>query len=437
MTDTDVDPLDDGIRAAVRSVVMTSPEPPPLPDVAPTVVLRTAAVQARGSRSTSALTAAALVVALVATLGIVIVSRSGHPTAIARRAWTAIPEPRAVASTRLSTPQFLAIGARALLLTVDTTPDRGYVLRGSVYSPDTNRWTAATASPRVTRIPGVAVWTGRVVVVLTGVDASGASDRPLLYDPARSRWSSGSAAPTLASAARDGLYPAVWAGTELILPVQGLSYDPAQDHWRGFPPSPIGPFQYAVAGWSGHDVIVWGACDAGRPCTAADANGERPDAAAYNTDHGEWRILPRSPLVPRSGVRGVFVGGRLFLWGGYVAGADGYGATLDPATNQWTPVPDAPITRRARFGITVLGERVIVWGGHDATGTTGALRGDGASYDIRTGRWRMLPAGPLTPREYPSMTSVDATAIVWGGDQAEALTSGSVPLLHDGARYAP
>lgn len=434
MTDAD-DRVDDAIRAAVHAIVLTSPEPPPLPSRAAPVVVAPRASRAGRARWMSALTALAVVLALVAALGVVVATRHDHRIASAHSGWTTTPEPPALPANRIVTPQFVAIGARALLLAADTTPGHGYMLRGYLYSPDANRWSATPASPRMAHVPGMAFWTGREVVVLGGVNASGVTDPPLLYDPARARWSSGTPAPARASAAENGLYPAVWDGHEIVMPGQALAYDPERDRWRTIPPTPLQGRYYAVAVWSGREVLVWGGCSV--VCDATAREGSPSDAAAYDPARGTWRMLPRSPLVLRSGVHGAFVDGRFFLWGGYVAGADGYGATFDPSTNQWTPIPAAPITRRARFGIAVLRERVVIWGGHDATGTSGALRADGATYDVRTRQWRLLPPSPLSPREYPSMTSISGVAVVWGGDSAQSPGSTPPPLLHDGALYKP
>ncbi|HEY7133986.1 MAG TPA: kelch repeat-containing protein [Acidimicrobiia bacterium] len=429
--------LDDAIRAAVRTVVATSPEPPPLPDARIPHVIRAERPHARWTHWRSALAAAA-VIALVTALVVTVVDRRGPTTARPEVAWTTVPSPTSAAATRLSTPQLLGLGGdRAILLTVDVIANKGYVVRASTYSADANRWIATPDSPVVAQVPGLASWTGRVVVMLGGVvDPSGTTARPLLYDPAHRHWSFGTAAPVNASAQRNGLYPAVWDGIEVVMPGQGLAYDPVHDRWRELAPSPLSPLQYGVAVWTGHEVLLWGACDLGGACAAADANpAHRPDTAAYDPARNRWQILPHSPLMARSGVKGVFAGGRLFVWGGYVAGADGYGATFDPATDQWRAIPDAPITRRARFAITALGNGVVIWGGRNASGQVSALRADGATYDVRTGRWETLPPAPLSAREYPSALTIGDSVLVGGGDAVEAPNVPTPPpLLHDAAR---
>jgi hypothetical protein len=91
----------------------------------------------------------------------------------------------------------------------------------------------------------------------------------------------------------------------------------------------------------------------------------------------------------------------------------------------WRRMPASPLTARTDASAiwTRYDGRIIIWGGR---GADGSMLGDGATYDVRHHRWRMMPASPIEPRAGASAFWDKAGMLVIGGTDANGagLTDG-------------
>jgi len=222
------------------------------------------------------------------------------------------------------------------------------VTDGAAWNAATNTW--HRIAPMPTSLPGdpTAVWTGREVLVWSSVPAGPATlgrEVVLAYDPATDRWR---------SLPPSGLTPrtnavTVWTGKELVVWSglnsdftsaygDGARLDPATNTWRPLPPAPVPARGLATAVWSGHEVLLWG---------GDTAQGTQVGkGAAYNPESNRWRALPLSPLRAKTLPAGVWTGRFFIVIGGSASSGlpvPGPGAAAyDAVTNRWTPLPASP-----------------------------------------------------------------------------------------------
>ena len=152
---------------------------------------------------------------------------------------------------------------------------------------------------------------------------------------------------------------------------------------------------------------------------------------------GHWSQLPAAPIDGRTGASVAWTGTELLIWGGQsvaqpnVAHADG--AAYNPQTGRWRMLPAAPLSPRFEQASAWDGTEMLVWGGYDGQPTaTDGVTDDGAAYDPTSNRWRPLPPAPLSARAGAIAVWAGATMVVLGG---YANGSGQVP--GDSAAYNP
>jgi hypothetical protein len=294
-----------------------------------------------------------------------------------------------------------------------------------------------SSAPLAPRLRTHAVWSGKELLVWSGVEPDGATDEAFevvndgaAYDPATDSWRE---LPTAPISGRAGA-AAVWAGDRLVVwggfgaadeaLADGAEYLPDQDAWVELPPAPIPGRGDATAVWTGDEVlIVDGAERAGRP---GQVSGLRRDGAAYDPEAGQWRVLPPIPdgvwqlrdrgLGPiRERFAGAWAGDHLFVWGRDVA-------LYDPGGDAWVRVT-APLTAMwLGGGVTAVrvGDTAVVIGlarrgdpetfgitYSPASGAFGAV--PGLSRAVMTGPRQVAAAGDLV-----ALLAVDpASAAVW------------------------
>jgi hypothetical protein len=136
---------------------------------------------------------------------------------------------------------------------------------------------------------------------------------------------------------------------------------------------------------------------------------EGADAAELAAGH--WATLPPAPIPARSGATVVWDGSELLVWGGAARKDEDVfranGAAYNPATGRWRVLPAAPLSPRSGQAAVWTGHELLIWGGYNSAEQ---LTADGAAYDPSSNSWRMLPAAPMSAR-------TDAFA-VWTGSQA-------------------
>ncbi len=114
----------------------------------------------------------------------------------------------------------------------------------------------------------------------------------------------------------------------------------------------------------------------------------------------------------------LWTGSELVIWGGRGStGALGDGARWNPMTDRWIAMQSdasAPAARWDHVGLWT-GSELVVWGGRNAA--SGGLLGDGARWDPRTDRWRVMLSSPdqPAPRARPAYAWTGSEAVVFGG----------------------
>lgn len=200
---------------------------------------------------------------------------------------------------------------RFVITSVTETAPPADVLRGE--------WRTIADAPIAGRADHVMAWTGSEVLVWGGVSAAEET-------------------------------PANW-------PRGGAAYDPATDSWRIIPDAPMAGRSYPVAAWSGSELLVWGGY-------VDDEDGRRlflADGAAYDPAANHWRMLPESPLTATEAVGG-WVAGR------FVVITDVDAARYDPGADRWEPIEAAPVRPGSRVTAVVGDRLVVVAYGDGSTG---------------------------------------------------------------------
>ena len=293
---------------------------------------------------------------------------------------------------------------------------------GAAFNPDTNQWATLPPAPEGQQWQpegddGVAVWTGREVLVWGGWTVPDPVAAPnvgtladgVAHDPARQTWRRLPRPPVQLRWASLNQW-VLWTGRELLVggveqgPGGGTragAYDPATNRWRLLPRSPRltgGPdhLQARTAMWAGTRLLVWNfwSPDA-HTANNRDAVTARPEAEpegidlwAYDPATDRWTVLPDPPDQVRR-----MVAGASMVWTGQevvIASAQTAqrrtvtrAGRYDPDRARWTPIAPPPRPRGANPGRVTL----------EWTGSAVVEPGN-AVYDPAADRWLPLPAEP-------------------------------------------
>jgi hypothetical protein len=200
--------------------------------------------------------------------------------------WSALPRSPLAGAQR---PLGAWTGRELIVLVGNLDPDGkpwpARLARAAAYDPSTRRWHRIAPLPEPRNGADV-VWDGRELLVVGGAGAPRNGTPGQLarvgfaYDPATDRWRR--LAP-MRSGRIGGV--AVWTGKRLLLwggqvgPLgaktvatgSGLAYDPVRDAWEELPQAPIRGRIGPTGVWTGSELIVWGgdsvACASGGRCT--------------------------------------------------------------------------------------------------------------------------------------------------------------------------
>ncbi len=188
------------------------------------------------------------------------------------------------------------------------------------------------------------------------------------------------------------------------------TYEPATDTWSTVA-SPLERRSGAMGAWTGKELVVAGGFE-GFP-----AGGKIfRDGAAYNPVTGTWRRLPPMPQR-RGGGTGVWDGKEVLVLGG--TGPSGGQPSLrpmayNPRTNRWRLLPVMQF-RREGFAAVWTGRRILVWGGLAGHPGAWVIPPHGEAYNPSSNRWTALPASPLHGREVAAAVWTGRRMIIWGG----------------------
>jgi len=304
---------------------------------------------------------------------------------------------------------------------------------GALYDPRTDSWRviandANTPSPRS---DATAVWTGGVVVVYGGMDPAGptAFADGARYDPADDAWLPMSAGPTArvspVGAFAQELTLFYGGSDEAGELVGGLDlYDAELDDWQtdgtGSPP------RRQDAAWGDGDRTFW--ISGGRFSSGSPTD----ELSYYSFSSEQWITATSTPLSPRWGGFGAFIGGEYYSWGGRDVD-DLFDDGIRFQVGDWSPLePDgAPAARYAShresgWAWAIDDESMALLGGLNAPSSHLA---DGAIYDTTSDLWSPIPAWPEgASHAYGVAGIVSGEIVVWGGRNGTVLTN-------EGARY--
>lgn len=291
---------------------------------------------------------------------------------------------------------------------------------GAAYDPATGRWTPLPDAPEGQWLDdeeGIAVWTGREVLVWGGVTIPDPARAPgmatpadgVAYDPARRTWRRLPRPPLQLRYVSLNQW-VLWTGRDLMAGgveagagggTRAGAYDPATDRWRLLPRSPRltggpGHLQARTAMWAGTRLLVWNfwsptARTANTPTVVASRPEAEPDGIdlwAYDPATDRWTVLPDPP----GEVRRVVAGASMVWTGREVVIASAQTAQrrtvtragrYDPDRARWTPIAPPPRPRGAN-----LGRVTLEWTG------SAVVEPGNAVYDPAADRWLPLPAEP-------------------------------------------
>jgi hypothetical protein len=366
-----------------------------------------------------------------------LLAQNATPAQLAGGRWQSLPSlpagvlaPRGQAAVVWTGRQLLVWGGVGLGRPLRVYDD------GAAYDPVARRWTRISPAPEAQWLEGgegLAVWTGREMLVWGGITIPdparqpnrGAPAQGVAYDPERQTWRR--LAPRPAALPRSDLWT-VWTGRELL--AGGIEeageaggttvavYDPAADHWRMLPRSPGlsgggRTLEARAAMWAGSRLLVWNFLRATplplNEGTNIPDHPDTPPAAidvwAYDPAADRWSSLPVPPEPVRqvsenadlawTGREVVIAGARVEVIGGrhrVVTRAGRY----DPDRAVWVPIEPPP-----RGAGTNLGRVILTWTG------SALVEPENAAYDPAADRWLPLPDEP-DARAIPPRTSGDA-----------------------------
>lgn len=321
---------------------------------------------------------------------------------------------------------------------------------GAAYDPDTGEWELLDPAPIEGRWAHEAVWTGEELLVWGGTAGpdhlAACYTDGARYDPEAATWE---AIPEAPGQTRCGA-SVVWADDELLVfgghrangipgpddrSDDGVAFDPATDEWRSIPAAPIEARASAVAVWTGDELVVYGGH------THADDEGleYRNDGAAYDPATDEWREIEDSPLSPRSGIDGIWIGDELLVFGGDDPDLDDPdlerepqrpAASYDPGSDTWERLAEKPWPQATSGAVWTESDVLYVLGSgaprpaedepedaaerepdEDVPSFMAYVRGED--------QWIERPDPPAGPRSNHAMAWTGTQLIVWGG-QARA-----------------
>ena len=271
---------------------------------------------------------------------------------------------------------------------------------------------AKTSPPDLTaasqQIPGIALWTGSIMHVLS---SSGISS----YNPDTDLWTSVN---NIFGNYGSSSTQAVWTGTDIILWIGSASVGNRIDPVSGtiLPFSLVnGPaprYDYSMV-WTGTHLIVWGGrLLAGGPYTNT--------GAVYNLATNTWTTMSTvGAPAGRAFHTAIWntATNRMIVWGGntlFSSGELNTGGMYDPVSNTWTGATATSAgvpTARWNHSATWTGTEMIIFGGRSAFNVTNT----GSKYNPVTNTWTAMSVSGAPTAEEHAATWSGSLLYVSGG----------------------
>jgi hypothetical protein len=241
------------------------------------------------------------------------------------------------------------------------------------------------------------LWCRQQFVITSSIDASPPTSTPAATFPnLGGQWA---VLPTAPIQGRQG-HVAVWTGNEMVIyggqpgpssaddhristGREGAAFRPSDASWRLLPVSPLKPRSSPLAIWSGNDVLLWGGWS-NSPYTRLK------DGAAYSPASNTWRLLAPAPLSGVGLSAGAWTGKLWFVLDGIDPEVDSTAslAAFDPNTNSWSRERslDVPASRLAS----------AAWDGDALILVLQPNQGNAVAWSYRpSSGWTELPAPPV------------------------------------------
>jgi hypothetical protein len=283
---------------------------------------------------------------------------------------------------------------------------------GAAYDPVEDAWRSIADAP-VPFVSGLAVWTGAEVLVLV----QDSNVVLLAYDPANDTWSRRADPPDAA------IQSMAWTGHAWVgvgptaEPGSGWEYLPSADVWQALPIDPFGDAQDRSVVWTGEELVMF--------ANRYDQPDLPPNGlyeAAVLHGAGGWRPVERSEITNNGGAW-TAVGRLVVNPGTGPVGRDvtyETGGVLEVGSGTWQPLPGPAADGGGRTGFEGLAGRWVV--------------DDDRLLDPVAGTWHTVEAAPSEAA--PAVAAWTGTEIVtWGGTIQRP--SGSPELVADGYAYRP
>ncbi len=180
--------------------------------------------------------------------------------------------------------------------------------------------------------------------------------------------------------------------------------------------------------WTGTKWIVWGGVNAAE-------NGFLGTGAVFDPALNSWTpISTSSAPVARSEFQCIWLGDKMWLYGGYNGGGVGTlteGYYYNPTTDTWSQFNTANGPgHRARYSACWTGTEIIVFGGYNG----GAWVNTGARYNPATDTWRSMASNPQRSGWGDHCFAWTGTEMIIAGGHDTAVTTTGI---NKAARYNP
>ncbi|MBR7837136.1 carboxypeptidase regulatory-like domain-containing protein [Actinospica durhamensis] len=198
--------------------------------------------------------------------------------------------------------------------------------------------------------------------------------------------------------------PGASSGTQLTAPLSAS----ANGSWTSVANYPTSVMDDVVADYDGKIYVVGG----------SDGNEPLQSANVFDPATGAWSAIADLP-EPLSALSGQFIGGTLYVTGGWnwLGETSQHTYAYNPGTNTWSQIADLPLAVAAAASAVVDGKLYIIGG--CTTGSCAPLSSAVYSYDPGNNSWSAAPAYPSTVA-FVACGGVDSAVVCAGGESGSS-----------------